>query len=71
MLFKHYFGYSFLLLRDIAKKFFYLFLSVGDPGLPRYIKLRAFGIFHELFFFFDNKNDYQCGCFFFFYTCIY
>lgn len=24
----------------------------GDPGLPRWIKLRAFGIFYELFFFF-------------------
>lgn len=32
-------------------------LSVGDPGLPRWIKLRAFGIFYELFF--DNENDYQ------------
>lgn len=43
---------------------FYLFLSVGDPGLPRYCKLRAFGIFHDFFssfFKFDNENYYQCG----------
>lgn len=42
---------------------FYLifsFLSVGDPGLPRWIKLCAFGIFYELFFFLIMKNYYQC-----------
>lgn len=37
-----------------------IFLSVGDPGLPRWIKLRAFGNFYEPFFFFDNESYYQC-----------
>lgn len=49
---------------------FYLifsFLSVGDPGLPRWIKLCAFGIFYELFFFFDNEKLLSM-CF---YMCIY
>lgn len=47
---------------------FLFFLSVGDPGLPRFAKLRAFGIVYEpFFFFFDNENYYQCV----FYTCIY
>lgn len=52
MLFKYYFRYSSLLLLALATILDLMFLSVGDPGLPRFIKLRAFGIFHELFFFF-------------------
>lgn len=62
MLFKYYFRYGSLLwLAFVATVFWFdfFFLSVGDPGLPRWIKLRAFGIFYELFFF-DNENYYQC-----------
>lgn len=36
---------------------FSFFLSVGDPGLPRWIKLSAFGIFYEPLF--DNESYYH------------
>ena len=52
MLFKYYFRNSSLPLLAIATIFDLLFLSVGDPGLPRFIKLGAFGIFFFFFLFF-------------------
>ena len=60
------FCYGSILLLAIATVLvlFDFFLSVGDPGLPRWIKLCAFGIFYEQFFFFFffliMKNYYQC-----------
>lgn len=69
MLFKYYFRYSSLLLLAIATILVLMFLSAGDPGLPRFIKLRAFGIFHELFFFFDNEKLLSM-CFLYLYLLI-
>lgn len=53
MLFKYYFCYGSLpLLAVVGHIFGFICFFVGDSGLPRWIKLCAFGIFHELFFFF-------------------
>lgn len=67
MLFKHYFWLQLFTIAGYCQFFFLFtcFFSVGDPGLPRYIKLRAFGIFHELFFIL--KIIISVGVFFFLY----
>lgn len=53
MLFKYYFCYGSLLLLAMATVFLFVCfwggLSVGDPELPRWTKLCAFGMFYDLF----------------------
>lgn len=55
MLFKHYFGYSFLLLRDIAKISFigficfYLWVILDCQGIVSCVPLVSFMIFFLLF----------------------
>lgn len=50
---------------DYCHSFGFIVLSVDDPGLPRWIKLCAFGIFYELFLLIMKIISSV------FYTCIY
>lgn len=57
MLFKYYFSLWLITIVGFCHSF--KFFSVGDPGLPRWIKSCAFGI-SFMNFFFDNEKYYHC-----------